>query len=96
MANFTQDDFNGEHTEPREYGEGDYYVVGDQYSDQEAAEMIGAWETDLTGDPHLYAAEDIQDFKMFVTNKGDSGESEWALNDFSDDEPLAWGKGIAA
>lgn len=94
MGNFTQNQFNTDHAEPREYGEGDYYVVGDNYSDEKAAQVIGQWETDLTGEEHKYTAADITVMKMFVGRNEDS-EEDWVLNNWEDKLPVAWGKGIA-
>lgn len=95
MKKFNQESFDKDHAEPRDYGEGDYYIVADTLSDEEAAKLIGHWESDLTGEECKYKADDIVAMKMFVSNKNDDGVDNWCVNNFSDEEPTAWGKGIS-
>lgn len=92
---FNQETFNEDHAEPRDYGEGDYYVVGLQFTDEEAAKMIGEWESMLTGEEHIYSANQITDMLMMVSNKNDDGVDDWCVDNWHDGPAIAWGKGIA-
>lgn len=90
-----QDRFNNDHKEPVEYGEGDYTIIGNQYTDQEAADKINAFIEMLTGDPATYTADDISPMAMYVNDKNDDGEDWWYVHNVSDEKPFALGKGVS-
>jgi len=92
---FNQRTFNTVHKEPRDYGEGNYYIVSNKYTTDEAAKIINEWEEMLTGAKADFKPEDITDMKMFVSNKNDDGVDDWCVNNWSDEKPVAWGIGYS-
>jgi hypothetical protein len=91
---WTQKQFNLDHAEPREYGEGDMYVLADNYTDEEAAKLINEFEEQLTGDLPTYGPEDIQDLPI-VKGKNEDGEADWCVKQAADSKDIvAWAKGI--
>jgi hypothetical protein len=95
MTEFDQKTFNEDHKEPRDYGEGDYYIISDTYTPEEAARIIGKWESDLTGETHTYKASDISGMNMYVSNKNDDGIDDWCVNNWTNEPPVAVGIGIS-
>lgn len=95
MKEFNQKTFNADHKEPRDYGEGDYYVVSDEYTAEQAAKIIGDWETDLTGEKHEYEPDDISEMNMFYSDQNDDRVVDWCVNNWSTEKPVAIGIGIS-
>lgn len=92
MSKWTQKQFNKDHAEPREYGEGDAYIIGNQYTDAEAAKLICDFEETLTGDRPNFTSEDITTIGI-VVGKNDDGEDDWCYS-LKTTQPVAQGKAI--
>ena len=93
MSEPTQNDFNKSHNQPIEYGEGDYYIVSPEYSEDKAAKIINDWEENLTGERPKYTADDICDFGLAWRKGGD--DNEWGYCIVRDDTAEYHGIGVA-
>lgn len=87
----SQEHFNIEHSEPREYGEGDYCLVGAQYTKEEATKRISVFITMLTGEPasDYYDMDEV--YKVYVgTGVNEDGEPDYVVASTGGEPYEAW------
>ena len=92
MSDFSQEDFNLKHVEPAEYGEGDYCVVGDQYTEEQARKKISDFVTMLTGEPvtNYYDIDGLGKIGIGIGTNED-GEPDYVVNPKNGAPYQGWG-----
>lgn len=87
----TQKDFNADHAEAAFYGdEGDYIVVGTQYTETEALDKIKELLMQTQGDLEGYDLENLGRYGM-VVGKNEDGEDDYCVSFGKLAQWQAWG-----